>query len=528
MRVDFHQRALRVCLWAAFLSIALPAASYAQSTNRFRILTWNIHHGFTPADSYQFTEQVRLMTASGADVLCLQEVQTWDEDQPARLRTLLAQLTGQSWTVVWAPVNANAGTEGNVVATRLPVSDSGTFQMHATSDYSALLANRSAARARVLVGGASVDIVSTHLDYANTTYRTIQLSQLMAWARALPAPRLIAGDFNSWWGESWITQMVGEYWDTWARLTGNRDGGYTIGGVRFDYIFQSLSGSGITPLAISVTDSGLSDHRPVIADFSMDGSAPPPPAPAPPPPAPAPPPAPPPPPNGPSRPVMFVYGPANGSALGSSFTIDGWAVDLGSGSGVGVDGVNAYAYRNPGSGESAIFLGAAAIGRSRPDVGAALQNSRFTPSGYTLAVSGLAAGVYDLVVTARSTVTNTFNNARTVRITVGASGQGPAMFIDAPSANTNTARNFSVSGWAVDLSAASGTGVDTLHVWAYPNPGSGAAPILVGAVQYGFSRPDVAAAFNRPQFRSRRACTTSWSFSTARSPIPSGRPRRSA
>ena len=52
-----------------------------------------------------------------------------------------------------------------------------------------------------------------------------------------------------------------------------------------------------------------------------------------------------------------------------------------------------------------------------------------------------------------------------------------------------------VAGWAFDPNARSGSGVDTLHVWAYPNPGSGAAPRFVGAAGVGYSRPDVAAVF---------------------------------
>src|SRR5258705_2188343 len=47
------------------------------------------------------------------DIVSLQEVQTWDENQPPRLKALLEQFTGQTWTLVWAPViNTSGGTEG--------------------------------------------------------------------------------------------------------------------------------------------------------------------------------------------------------------------------------------------------------------------------------------------------------------------------------------------------------------------------------------------------------------------------------
>jgi hypothetical protein len=50
--------------------------------------------------------------------------------------------------------------------------------------------------------------------------------------------------------------------------------------------------------------------------------------------------------------------------------------------------------------------------------------------------------------------------------------------------------SFLVAGWAIDRGAAVGTGIDTLHVWAYPNPGSGNPPIFLGPVRLGGFRPD--------------------------------------
>ncbi len=48
-----------------------------------------------------------------------------------------------------------------------------------------------------------------------------------------------------------------------------------------------------------------------------------------------------------------------------------------------------------------------------------------------------------------------------------------------------------VRGWAVDGTAASGTGVDAVHVYAVPQAG---AAIFLGSATYGVSRPDVGAA----------------------------------
>jgi endonuclease/exonuclease/phosphatase family metal-dependent hydrolase len=234
-------------------------------------LTWNIKHGFTSSNVYNLVGQVNFMVSQHPDVVALQEVQTWDENQPQRLKTLFEQATGQSWSMIWAPVTNAAGTEGNVILTRLPVSNSAAYQMHATSDYSAMLSNRSVAGATVSVNGVPVSVFSTHLDYANTTWRTIQLQQLMAWLPNFGGPRLVSGDFNSWWGEQWITTMTSQHSDTWRDVTGGQDLGYTVNNsVRFDYIFRSFAGaSRAVPTNCFVPVTSLSDHNPVIADFTV-------------------------------------------------------------------------------------------------------------------------------------------------------------------------------------------------------------------------------------------------------------------
>jgi hypothetical protein len=83
-----------------------------------------------------------------------------------------------------------------------------------------------------------------------------------------------------------------------------------------------------------------------------------------------------------------------------------------------------------------------------------------------------------------------------VRVTLGpkqSNRVGTQVTIDTPTPNAEVDRSFLVGGWALDLGAAVGTGVDTLHVWAYPT--SGDDPIFVGATAYGGTRPDVAAVF---------------------------------
>jgi photosystem II stability/assembly factor-like uncharacterized protein len=191
-----------------------------------------------------------------------------------------------------------------------------------------------------------------------------------------------------------------------------------------------------------------------------------------------------------SAPQMAIDSIAPGATCAQPCTVSGWAIDRGAESGSGVDVVHVYAY--PPSG-APIFLGAASVGGSRPDI-AAYAGARFGASGFSLVVRSLAPGPYQFVAFARSTLTGTFNNAAAVSVTIPPSA---FMAIDIPADGAVVASTFRVAGWAVDLAAASGTGIDAVHVWAYPV--SGATPLFLGEALLGGSRPDLGAIFG-PQF----------------------------
>ena len=103
--------------------------------------------------------------------------------------------------------------------------------------------------------------------------------------------------------------------------------------------------------------------------------------------------------------------------MSGAFRVDGWAADLGAPVGNGADAIHVWALSVGGG--SARFLDAATLGGARPDVGS-LYGSAFANSGFSLTVAGgaLAPGQYDVLVYAHSTVTGTFNQMRSVRITI--------------------------------------------------------------------------------------------------------------
>ena len=198
--------------------------------------------------------------------------------------------------------------------------------------------------------------------------------------------------------------------------------------------------------------------------------------------------------SGPSNMAIAVDSPRNTSTVQAGFTVAGWAIDRGAASGTGIDAVHVYAYPNPGSGAAPIFLGVATYGGGRPDVAAAF-GAQFAFSGYGLVTPTLPSGTYQIVAFGHSTVTGGFTGSASSTVQVIGLTSQPALSIDTPVNNAAVTQPFGFSGWAIDAGAPSGPGVDTVHVWAYPNPGSGAAPVFVGVAGYGGARPDVGAIY---------------------------------
>lgn len=195
-----------------------------------------------------------------------------------------------------------------------------------------------------------------------------------------------------------------------------------------------------------------------------------------------------------SNPIFVVDTPTNNQTLlATGFLISGWAVDTGATSGPGVDVVVCWAF--PASGGPAILAGIASYGHPRPDVGAWL-GSNFGNSGYGL-MGVLPPGQYTLGVYSHSTVSGLWGTPKLLAANVISPASAPRMWMDTPTQNMQVATTFGVAGWALDLGTSTGTGVDTVHVWAYPS--TGAPPVFMGVAQYGFARPDVAAFYGSSQ-----------------------------
>ena len=171
------------------------------------------------------------------------------------------------------------------------------------------------------------------------------------------------------------------------------------------------------------------------------------------------------------------------------FILRGWAIDDRSTSGPGISVLQVWAASRTSS--ALYHLGYATVGaESRPDVAAA-HGANFLNSGYNVSLAHVPPGQYTLTLHPYSTYANAYdyNKSKYVNITVAG---GVITKIDTPTwpqVVGNHGVGMTISGWAVDMSKPTGTGVDQVQVWGV-NASTGTGTFL-GTATYGLPRNDV-------------------------------------
>jgi len=275
------RRALLRLTVGVLASCALAAGGSAQPLTTLRVMQWNIQNsrgsdGLCNADRIANT-----IVAQTAHVVSLNEVKayagecSWTFDMSQHLQSLLQSKTGVTWHRRYIQIGSLAG---NVLLSRYPLTSAST---------TLLSHDRGVAQAAIAVNGGNVNLFSTHVDYANASWRTQQIGEAIQWIGRFAAPRIVLGDFNTSPGTSDYSLVAAPYQDSWvaAQSAGtavaHNGSGATHGGSRFDYVFYSRVAA-LSLASVNVPDTRVngvypSDHHPVVAVFTWNGGLLPPP-----------------------------------------------------------------------------------------------------------------------------------------------------------------------------------------------------------------------------------------------------------
>jgi hypothetical protein len=178
--------------------------------------------------------------------------------------------------------------------------------------------------------------------------------------------------------------------------------------------------------------------------------------------------------------------PANGATVSGNVTFSGWALDLGSASGTGVDKVGFWLGGPQGQGA---FIGETDDFYYRPDLAQGL-GARFGMSGYRFDWDSrtVGNGAQTVYVYAHSPGCGWSTPSQRV-INVQNSACNVILALDVPVDHSHVPGDLRIGGWVVDTQSASGTGIERVEFWLDGPRGQGT---WVGSQSSFDYRPDIA------------------------------------
>lgn len=256
---------MMLCIASVVLSVQLVAC--AQTPQRVRVLTYNIHIGIGEDGVRDLQRTAKLITSLAPDVVALQEVDSGTKrslgvDQAAKL----GALTGMHARFGAALPKFDGGQYGEAVLSRWPITQTRLVPLPADAGFE----TRAALAIEIAPGDPSKPFwfIGTHLDHTRDDAQ--RLKQIAALNAALAddahQPAILAGDFNAEPEseamaavlERWTDTQPGAeapQWGTWPSKQPT---------IRIDYVLVRPAGAWRVVQAKVIDDRITSDHRPVL------------------------------------------------------------------------------------------------------------------------------------------------------------------------------------------------------------------------------------------------------------------------
>ncbi|HZR26617.1 MAG TPA: endonuclease/exonuclease/phosphatase family protein [Vicinamibacterales bacterium] len=257
--------------------LALAAATPVSAAT-VKVMTFNTHHGGTKTTPPTTDGEIDTIAQQNPDVVVLQEAYA------SQLSYYVNGLNSRLGTSAWhgiAAKHCQSGTqptctsqpgESVMIITRLQTVSSDTTLIWAKDDY--WVARASAHMVVAAADGTTFNVFVCHTPAMSTwaTSRLKYVSAFQAWADNFPGPRFVGGDFNEGPSGGSIVAMKTQFADAWA--TGGSGAGYThpnpTATSRIDYWFTN-NGPALTSINV-LADLVDSDHRPVVANYTVTSS----------------------------------------------------------------------------------------------------------------------------------------------------------------------------------------------------------------------------------------------------------------
>jgi endonuclease/exonuclease/phosphatase family metal-dependent hydrolase len=257
---------MKYVLSCLLLSLLTGLSEELTTTNTFRVMTYNIHHGQGTDGQIDLKRIAALIKNEKADIVALQEVDRGTVRTGRRdLPTELAKLTGMNFHFA-KNIDYQGGEYGNAILSRFPILETTNLLYQKLHPHE----QRGLLQAVLDVGGRKLLFLNTHLDYhENDAQRLLNVKQMKQALNAHPKlPVILCGDFNETPGSRVYKGLSEFLTDTWKQV--GKGTGFTFSSSgpfkRIDYIWLSK----IRPFKTWIPKATASDHLPIVAEFTFE------------------------------------------------------------------------------------------------------------------------------------------------------------------------------------------------------------------------------------------------------------------
>jgi endonuclease/exonuclease/phosphatase family metal-dependent hydrolase len=262
--------------------VTKPAPGPDQPPIPVRLVTFNTHHGVGEDERHDLPRLARLLAATGADVICLQEVDRRFGDRSEDVDQALLLSRALDMQLAWAPAidapspDGKARQYGNALLSRLPILISDVHRLPGGGE------PRSALRTMVELDGGALWVTTTHLTTRSAEERAAQVAALADLHTEPMETGVVVGDFNTGpdapelgvlrqrftdaWNLAQAREDQGGGWRFWQHDEGNTHPAHSPHR-RIDQVWVS---AGVGVAGAHVLDAeGSSDHLPLVVDLEV-------------------------------------------------------------------------------------------------------------------------------------------------------------------------------------------------------------------------------------------------------------------
>jgi endonuclease/exonuclease/phosphatase family metal-dependent hydrolase len=262
--------------------VTRPAPGPDQPPIPVRLLTFNVHHGVGPDGRHDLPRLARLLADTGADVICLQEVDRHFGERTEHVDQALLLSRALDMQLAWGPAidrpAEGAGTRrqyGNALLSRLPILVSDVHPLPGDGE------PRSALRTLVELDGGALWVTTTHLTTRSATDRAAQAAVLAGLYDEPMETGVLVGDLNADAGAPELDVLRARFTDAWhlARARSDQAAPWSLRAqqglthpaghprVRIDQVWVS---AGVAVADAQVLDGAdSSDHNPLLVDLEV-------------------------------------------------------------------------------------------------------------------------------------------------------------------------------------------------------------------------------------------------------------------